>query len=222
MLKIVPLLLTSFISVNGQLVPVEENSQEALNYAANVVTDIGVPVTESTEELNVESTEEVIEELTETEEELLPEIDLLAETSVSVTGAVNTTVLGLMDRIIDGYPDDYEYAGFRVDSDDSYRATLYISRHGKKSGDSIVFGDDCIAIDFYRYSISGYSSYIYYDIVSSPDAVLDVSEDTIVYTNVLDGAPSLGTRMPQSSENIWLGFFALGMLMIFLRRKNHA
>lgn len=157
------------------------------------------------------------------EAELLSDaVELLAENSTTVTGTINTTVLGLMDRIIDDYPDYYEYAGFRIDSDDAYRATLYISKHGSHENGTITFGDDCIAVDFYRYSNNYASSYVYYEITDTPEATVDISTNTIVYTDVIDGYPALGTRTPQTDENIWLGFFALGMLIIFLRRKNHA
>lgn len=235
---------TTFISVNGQILEVAANSSEALQYAANAVTDIGDPenLTAVEEEPGASSTDletgfETDLEQTETEEntqeeqteeigseaELLSDaVDLLAENSTTVTGTINTTVLGLMDRIIDDYPDYYEYAGFRIDSDDAYRATLYISKHGSHENGTITFGDDCIAVDFYRYSNNYASSYVYYEITDTPDATVDISTNTIVYTDVIDGYPALGTRTPQTDENIWLGFFALGMLIIFLRRKNHA
>lgn len=238
---------TTFISVNGQLVEVPVDSAEALSYAANAVTDIGDPdnvssftlenpdgtsgddtaaddpgVTldpTSTPEPSV--TPEQSGEVLSDSELLSDAVDLLAENSTTVTGTINTTVLGLMDRIIDDYPDYYEYAGFRIDSDDAYRATLYISKHGSHENGTITFGDDCIAVDFYRYSNNYASSYVYYEITDTPEATVDIRANTIVYTDVIDGCPALGTRTPQSSENLWLGFFALGMLILFLRRKNH-
>lgn len=237
---------TTFISLNGQLVEVPVGSSEALSYAANAVTDIGDPDnvavgtenTEVTPEPTVTpepavtpeptvtpevGTEETESEVSGSEADLLSDaVDLLAENSTTVTGTINTTVLGLMDRIIDDYPDYYEYAGFRIDSDDAYRATLYISKHGSHENGTITFGDDCIAVDFYRYQSSYSNSYVYYEITDTPEATVDISSNTIVYTDVIDGYPALGTRTPQTDENIWLGFFALGMLIIFLRRKSHA
>ena len=55
-------------------------------------------------------------------------IMLLASDSAAANGYLSSTILDLMDRIVDGYGSDYEYLGFRTSQDDSYSAVLYIGR----------------------------------------------------------------------------------------------
>lgn len=230
---------TTFISLNGQLVEVPVGSPQALAYLSNAVTDIGDPdnvssFPENPDESSGDAAQTDLPEVTpdptvtpepmqQSQVELLENaVELLAENSTTVTGTVNSTVLGIMDRIIDGYPDFYEYAGFRIDSDDAYRSTLYISKHAKYEDGVITFGDDCIAVQFYRYSNNYASSYVYYDIEESPDATVTVNNDTIVYTNTMVGAPHLGTVTKENDSFNWIAFFVSFMLVIFLRRKNYA
>lgn len=241
--SILTLALTAFISVNGQLVEVEKTSDEYKNYIENAVTDIGNPanIFEVSEEIEpTPSTEPAVEPDTVTtvssgdavpyvmieqnnEEEIAlmtAMVDLLAENSDSATGTINSTILTLMDRMIDSYPSYYQYAGFRTDADDSYASKLYISKQASSNGNTITFGSDCIAVEFYRYTTSNYNGYIVYNTYESPYASVDVGSNTIVYTNVLDGYPSLGTKPKSSDEWIWIGLLGVVVIVIFTRRNN--
>lgn len=228
-------MLTSFISVDGNLV--ETTASEAMAYEETVVTDIGNPdnlnATETTEieTTEIETTETQTTETTTTqtiyiednaeEVALLSEaVELLAENSSSVTGTVNTSVLDLMDRMVDSYPDYYTYAGFRTSQDDSYTTTLYIAKRADTDGNTIIFSEDCIAVDFARYQQSGYSSYIYYNVYDSPNATVDISSRSIVYTNVLDGYPSLGTKSQFPTEYIWISLLLVGVVILFTRKHS--
>lgn len=124
--------------------------------------------------------------------ELLEEqISLLSEASASVTGTMNSQVLDLMDRIVNGLPAGYKYAAFRTSSTDSYAASLYIGKKVDVSGDTILFGGDCVRVDFLRTSGSS-SNYIYYYQSSASDSVVSYSDRSILYTNCLDYHPTLG------------------------------
>lgn len=230
------LVLTTFISVDGNVVAVAQNSPEAIAYTENAITDIGNPDNlESAQTINeVSGGDAEMQSASQSEPQVMSydnseeislltdAVELLAENSTSVTGTMNSTVLNLMDRIIQDYPSYYKYAGLRIDADDSYRSVLYIAKRATVNGDTITFSDDCIAVNFYRYQQTGYSSYVYYDITESPGATVNVSGDTIVYTNCIKGCPSLGT-VEQSNEDIfYVIIFAAVICIILIRKKKHA
>lgn len=235
--------LTTFISVNGQLMEVPTDSEIYNSYIENQVTDIGNPlnlvteeVTESesqsgseseltaTPEPTVEPTAEPSVVVVDNEEEvelLTTAVELLAENSDTVTGTVNSTVLTLMDRMIDSYPSFYKYAGFRTSDDDSYASTLYISKSAKVEGDTITFGEDCVAVDFARQVTNNYTGYIYYNVIESPSASVNVNSGTIVYTNIMKGYPSLGSKSFFSEHWIWVAVFILFASLLFNRRNKN-
>lgn len=231
-------MLTTFISVNGQVQAVPADSPEAAAYAVNAVTDIGDPEyltetettetetteTETTEMENAETnpTTTIIETDNSEEVALLSEaVELLGENSSSVTGTVNSSVLDLMDRMTDSYPAYYKHAGFRTSADDSYNTTLYIAKRARADGNKITFSEDCICINFARYASSGYSSYVYYDVTETPFATVDVTSHSIVYTDVLDGYPTLGTKEAFPEEYLWIALLAVVAVVLFLRRSRH-
>lgn len=226
------LVLTTFISVDGNVIAVAQNSAEAAAYSESAVTDIGNPdnleSAQSTEEVSTgdadtqAATQAVTYDNSEEISLLSDAVELLAENSTSVTGTMNSTVLNLMDRIIQDYPSYYKYAGLRIDSDDSYRSVLYIAKRATVNGDVITFSDDCIAVNFYRYQETGYSSYVYYDITKSPGATVNVSGDTIVYTNCIKGYPSLGTVEQNNEDMFYVFLFAAVICIILIRKKKHA
>ena len=148
------------------------------------------------------------------------QIELLAENSTSVTGTINSSVLDLMDRMVDSYPDHYKYAGFRTSSDDAYATTLFISKRATVNGNTITFSDDCKAIHFMRTSLSNYNSQVYYEVEASPNASVRVQNDTIVYTNVLDSYPTLGKKAQIPSYLPWLGIFLVGISILFNRKHS--
>lgn len=236
------LTLTAFISVNGQVKEVETTSEEYKNYIECSVTDIGNPnnlytTSEEVAEPTAESTSEPIEVTTvsggdagtylvvepNNEEEIAlmtTMVDLLAENSDSATGTVNSTILTLMDRMVNNFPSYYKYAGFRTSSSDSYSSTLYISKRADVNGSTVTFGSDCVAIDFYRVTTDNYNGYIVYNVSDSPNASVSVNSDTIVYTNALEGYPSLGTKSQFPEEWLWIGLLAVAVIVIFTRRNN--
>lgn len=224
--------LTTFISVDGHVVAVEQNSPEAVYYNENAITDIGNPdnleSAQTTDEVSgndiiTDNTKSVVSYDNSEEISLLSDaVELLAENSTSVTGTMNSTVLNLMDRIIQDYPSYYKYAGLRISDDDSYRSVLYISKRASVNGDTITFSDDCIAVNFYRYQQTGYTSYVYYDITDSPGATVNVSGDTIVYTNCIKGYPALGTVKQSNEDMFYVVIFAAVICIILIRKKKHA
>lgn len=146
---------------------------------------------------------------------------LLGESSSSVTGTMNSQVLDLMDRIVNGLSSDYKYAGFRTSSDDTYQASLYISKKADVSGSVVTFGDDCVHVQFAR--TTGVSSnYIYYTVSDSPDAVLSIGGNTIVYTNAVECQPTLGESPDRGitlSQMLAVMFFS-NVFMYILNRKR--
>lgn len=234
MLKIIPIIaLTTFISVNGQVQEVPINSSEAIAYEVNAVTDLGDPdnlatteteTTETTETTEPsEAPEPIVQIINDNSEEvaLLSEaVELLAENSTTVTGTVNSSVLDLMDRMVDSYPDYYKYAGFRTSTDDSYQTTLYIAKRATVNGSTIIFSEDCVSVNFARYQQSGYTGYVYYEVVDSPGASVDVNSNSIVYTNVLDSYPALGNKSQIDSSYIWIMLLIGAVLIIFTRRNK--
>lgn len=232
MLAIIPtMLLTAFISVNGQVVQVEADSSEAVAYEQEAVTDVGNPDNLVFDEPTLSTEETATSEPTLSTEEtasatvpdndisvLSEAIELLAENSSTVTGTINSTVLDLMDRMIDSYPEHYKYAGFRTDSDDTYATTLYIAKRVTTNGNTLTFSDDCVAVTFDRYTSSNYNGYIYYNVSDAPNARVNISNRSIVYTNALDGYPSLGKKSRIPTEYVWIGILTLGIFTIVSRR----
>lgn len=150
------------------------------------------------------------------------QIELLSETSSSATGAMNSQILELMDRIVNGLPSDYKYAGFRISNTDAYRCTLYVSTKAEKSGNRINFGGDCVAINFYRYTSSN-TNYLYYNTNPAPDASVSIGGNTIVYTNVVEYSPSLGESPDRSvtlGQALVVAFFAVVLNYILQRRTS--
>lgn len=247
------MLLTTFISVGGQIQAVPKESPQAVEYK-QTETDIGkyeiettssktadITVTLPDETLVADDTIEPIEELspddvsggdilpsllidnTEITELLNEQIELLAENSSSVTGTMNSTVLDLMDRMVDDLPSYYKYAGFRTNADDAYQATLYISKDATYNNNVISFGDDCIAVRFFRLTQgSNYNYYLTYERYESPNSTVRINNNTIIYTNVVDGFPALGNHQKFEIEYFWIGIFLVLATIIFTRRLNNA
>lgn len=187
---------------------------EDLSLESSVSSDLDIPVIDSGSSGVVYIPEDNSDEVS-----LLSEaVELLAENSATVSGNMNSQVLDLMDRIINGYPDFYQYAGFRVDSDDSYRAVLYVASDADVSGNTITFSDDCKAINFYRYVQTGYSSYIYYVVSDEPGAVVNVSTNSICYSNALTGYPELGSFSKFNTSYIWVIVITVLGSVLLLRR----
>lgn len=230
MYKLCIAILTTLISVNGQVNEVPSDSSGAVTYSQTAVTDIGDPdnltttkeVTETiqdSEATDVSSgdsqTPVVLADTSEMVSLLSDTVELLSENSASVTGTINTTILDMCDRIVDDYPSHYKYAAFRTDTDDSYRTILYIAKKATYDNGSITFSDDCIAVNFYRTTTtSGYSGYIYYDVSKSPNATVTVGSKSIVYTNVIDGYPTIGNKTPVSHD--WLFVILLIVILIIV------
>lgn len=223
--------LTTFISLDGDVIAVAQNSPEAFSYTETVVTDIGNPdnldTTLSNPEVSAGDAQfgDMQPFLYDNSEEitlLSDAVELLAENSSSVTGTMNSTVLNLMDRIIQDYPSYYKYAGLRIDQNDAYRSVLYIAKRATVNGDTITFSDDCIAVNFRRNQSTGANSYVYYDITDSPNATVNVRGDTIVYTNCIKGFPSLSTVEQANEDNFYVLIFAAIICIILIRKKKHA
>lgn len=154
--------------------------------------------------------------------ELLEEqIALLAETSASVAGTMNSQVLDLMDRIVNGLPSGYKYAAFRTSVNDSYAASLYIGNKVDVSGDTILFGGDCIRVDFLRTSGSG-SNYIYYYQSNASNSVIDYHDRSILYTNCLDYHPTLGDSQERGLTfgQLLAALFFLAVVYYVLNRRT--
>lgn len=253
------LLLTTFISIGGQIKEVPVDSPEAVAYE-QTLTDSGkydfdyVPVQKlllgdgKHEVLYVDTLPDPDTELTVSDGDvakntvssgdIIPyvllddgeiagllneQIELLAENSSSVTGTLNSTVLDLMDRMVDDLPSYYKYAGFRTNADDAYQATLYLSKDAKYNNNVITFGDDCIAIRFYRLSQgNNYNYYLTYERYESPNSTVTINDNTIIYTNVVDGFPALGNHQKFEIEYFWIGIFVVLASIIFTRRLNNA
>ncbi len=224
------LALTTFIAVNGNVVEVPTDSPAAIAYEENSITDIGSEeYFESLSSNQPEATDtvsgsdfppEAPSDNAEIVSLLEDSVALLAENSSSVTGAINNTILDLMDRMIDDYPSYYRYAGFRTSEDDTYQSTLYIAKKATVNGNTITFSEDCISITFDRYYYTDRSSYIYYTVKDAPNASVSLENRSIVYTNVLDGYPSLGDKSRINEEYLWIGLFALIIIIIFTRRNR--
>lgn len=134
---------------------------------------------------SVAGSEELVSLLSET-------IELLSSDSANVLGTFNSSVLDFMDRIVDGKP-DYKYVAFRTSSSDTYATTMYLAKKASYSGNTITFSDDCVAVRFYRDSSSGYNNYLYYTINQVGKSTVTIGSNTIVYTNVIDNYPLLGS-----------------------------
>lgn len=229
-------ILTTFISVNGNVAAVDAESEAYKEYLANAVTDVGNPealtlTDEETDSQEEDTTQEdtvsagdtsgttlVYTDASEMVSLLSDTVELLSENSSTVTGTINTTILDMCDRIIDDYPSHYKYAAFRIDSDDSYRTILYIAKKAKLDGDTITFSDDCIAVNYYRTTISsGYSGYIYYNVTDSPNATVTIGSNSIVYTNVIEGYPVLGNKTPVSYDWLYIVLLVIILIVVLMR-----
>lgn len=231
-------ILTAFISVNGNVVTVEPDSTAYQTFIEKSDTDLGDnDYTESTLSRTVQptlpetgntasGTNDISDgdlpvtymDTTQMVSLLNDTVQLLSENSSTVTGTVNTTVLDMCDRIIDDYPSHYKYAAFRIDSDDSYRTTLYISKNASYDGGMIAFSEDCIAVNFYRTtSGTGYNGYIYYNVSETPNASVYIGNDHIVYTNVLDGYPTLGSKTPVNNDWIYIMLLVIILVIVIVK-----
>lgn len=198
------------LSINaGNEISDEEENSEGLEEIPEATPSDAVDSTPSELELQVV---ELLEE----------QVELLSQSSLASSGNMNSQVLELMDRIINGLPPDYKYAGFRVSNTDAYRCTLYIGTKADVSGSWINFGKDCVAVDFYRYT-SNNTSYLYYTTSSTPDASVYAGGNTIVYTNAIEYRPSLGESPDRSvtlGQTLVVAFFAVVLNYILQRRTS--
>ena len=147
-------------------------------------------------------------------------IMLLASDSAAANGYLSSTILDLMDRIVDGYGSDYEYLGFRTSQDDSYSAVLYIGLHGSGSGDMVSFEGDVVQVTFARTG-SNYDYVPYFNISSVSDLTVSLASRSVVYTDCLPGRPTLGSRTVQDfpAAGAAMVLFAVVLAAVFLRRR---
>lgn len=220
------MLLTTFLSLNGQVVQTSVDSPEAVAYEAQTDVDIGDNTIDESAQSTVSGGDANLFYVEQNNDEVIAllneQIELLAENSTTVTGTLNTSVLDLMDRMIDDLPSYYKYAGFRTSVDDAYQATLYLSKTATFANDVITFGDDCIAVRFYRNQYNNYNYYLTYDRYESPNSTVRINDNTIIYTNVVEGFPSLGNHQRFEIEYFWIGIFVILATVIFTRRLSNA
>ncbi len=150
------------------------------------------------------------------------QVSLLAESSATVTGSMNSQILDLMERIVNGLPAGYQYAAFRTSTNDQYAASLYIGKKADASGDTVLFGGDCVRVDFLRYTSSG-TSYIYYTIHDAPNSVVHWNNRVLFYTNVLEYHPTLGEPSGRGlSVGELLGCLFFVAVLFYVLNRRHA
>ncbi|MCM1342671.1 MAG: hypothetical protein NC305_04005 [Lachnospiraceae bacterium] len=148
---------------------------------------------------------------------------LLAELRAISTGQeqaaenyLSATIVDVMDRVVRAHP-FCKYIGFRTSLNNATDGTLvYGNRSASSSGSVTIY--DGYKVDYYRYQYqSGYQTYYEYRYTVTPveEYTVNFGTNTLVYTNVVPGYPTLGVDY---TGCLVVGFVFLAFLVVLLRR----
>lgn len=126
-------------------------------------------------------------------------------------GTFNSQILDLLDRIVDGYPSDYEYVAFRTSVTDTYATKMYIGKHGFRDGNKLRLRDGCDEISFIR--STGTNAHLYYTVRTVDSGSVLLADDSIIYSNISTGLPTLGD--PRAG-NLSISLFVIPVLVACL------
>lgn len=140
-------------------------------------------------------------------------IQELASYLIPQYGYFNSSTLDALDRAVAGSDKRY-YLSYRYDAD-TYNGYLYLSNDVKVSGNQIDL-EDVTLINIYRYRYNSSYQYEYrYDISILSDVSLSV-DDSLFYTNILDGYPILGGRTSPKNLDDSLILIYVIILLLFV------
>lgn len=139
----------------------------------------------------------------------------LASSINSTQGYFNTSVLDVLDRVVEGSSKDY-YIAYRYDAD-TYNAYMYLADKFDISGSRYTLYD-AVFVDVYRYRYNNTSTYnYYYQAVSAGTVELDIGANALFYTNMVSDYPTLGGK---AEHGVFTAFqyleVALFIVVIFM------
>lgn len=151
-------------------------------------------------------------------------MEVSTKASVDVANAyLSSSIVDCFSRVVAGLPAGTHYVAYRNNSSDSYEGYLLFDKSGKYTGDSLSFSSGTL-VHYYRYSYqSGYQTYYdyRYSVESVGEMVIDLNNQSLVYTDLVDGYPALSVSF-DSDRNIsffviW-GCVALIVYIIFRKK----
>lgn len=144
--------------------------------------------------------------------------------SVNLANAyLSTSIVDCFSRVIAGLPAGTHYVAYRNNTSDSNEGYLLFDKSGKYTGGSLSFPSGKL-VHYYRYSYqSGYQTYYEYrySIEDVRDMVVGLNNQSLVYTDLVDGYPTLSISF-DSDRNfsffvVW-GCVALTVYIIFRKK----
>lgn len=132
---------------------------------------------------------------------------------------LSSSIVEVMQRVLQGSP-FCDYVAFRDSTDDSSSGVLIYGLSASVSGNLITF-PEAKMIHFYRvYNGSGYNNYSYnYVVQEVTDFDVAFNSYTLLYTNLLDGYPTL---IPDYWQYLLYIFVAAAVLFVILMRRKKA
>lgn len=224
-LSILTILLGSIFGT-GELIPQDttppDYAQEEFNtvsggdYFPGFSESLEAPAESPVPELS--ELQEQVNFLLEENAALQDEIMLLNSGSASAVEAyLSSTLLEVMERVIQGNP-FCSYVAYRTDLSDSNQGTLVYGKRASVSGNQITI-ENAKVVTYYRYRYSSSYNWEYrYNVQEYDSYSVSYTSNTLLYTNVLDGYPTLGNTN-QVFLYVAIGIIGIFSVVLILRRK---
>lgn len=154
-------------------------------------------------------------------------MELANSTNVSLSNAyLSSTIVDCFSKVVAGLPAGTHYVAYRNNSTDSNEGYLLFSSDAKYKNGSLVFPSGSKLVHYYRYSYqSGYQTYwdYKYDVIDiTSDYLISVNNGALIYTDLVDGFPTLSQSSFDSDAALAFFFiiFSFGVILILVFRKK--
>lgn len=136
---------------------------------------------------------------------------------------LSSSIVDCFSRVVAGLPAGTHYVAYRNNTTDANEGYLLFDKSGKYTGDVLSFSSGTL-VHYYRYSYqSGYQTYYEYrySVDDVRDMVVGLNNQSLVYTDLVDGYPTLSTSF-DSDRNVSffviLACISLALVLIFRKK----
>lgn len=139
--------------------------------------------------------------------------------NVDVANAyLSSSIVDCFSRVLAGLPAGTHYVAYRNNSNDSYEGFLLFDKSGKYTGDALSFSSGKL-VHYYRYSYqSGYQTYYdyRYSVEDVRDMVISLNNQSLIYTDLVDGYPTLSTSFDSDRNVSFFVIWACVVLILYI------
>lgn len=146
--------------------------------------------------------------------------DLYSVNEAAANNYLSTTIVSVFDKVVNGAKLGTNYCAWRDQDNDSSSGYLIIGK-GSVNGSTLYFESGAQLCHYYRTYTGSASSYQYYYSVQTTTQQYNISvNNRLVYTDMLPGYPSLGSRSDTPANKSLIIIGAIVILVIFMLGRS--